>query len=76
MKDAVQFKALLPADVKAFLASEATRYGSTQSSEIIRAVRERMDRVQAAAGAKFGGQTPAAAHSHSDALAGAGQFHT
>lgn len=60
-RESVQLKAILPIDVKEFLVREAQRYGSNQSSEIIRAVRERMDRVQAATGAKFGDQTPAAA---------------
>lgn len=33
-----------PADVKAWLMNQAARNGSSQNSEVIRAVRERMDR--------------------------------
>ncbi|WP_439618342.1 Arc family DNA-binding protein [Shinella sp.] len=36
----------IPLDVKAFVDQEAERNGSSQNSEIIRAVRERMDRVK------------------------------
>ncbi|MGH1571898.1 Arc family DNA-binding protein [Methylobacterium sp. P31] len=35
----------LPNDLKVFLAREAERNGSSQNSEIIRALRERMDRA-------------------------------
>ncbi len=35
----------LPDDVKAFVAAQAKRNGSSQKSEIIRAIRDRMDRV-------------------------------
>lgn len=73
-RQSVQLKAILPIDVKEFLMSEARRYGSNQSSEIIRAVRERMGRVQAATGEGLVNQAPAAADSHTDALQGAGQF--
>jgi hypothetical protein len=38
----------LPDDVKAFVAEQAKRYGSSQNSEIVRAIRERMDRVKTA----------------------------
>ena len=34
----------LPEDVKAWLAAQAERNGSSQSSEVTRSVRERMDR--------------------------------
>lgn len=68
-RESVQLKAILPRDVKDFLVSEAERYGSNQSSEIVRAVRERMDRMQAATGAKFGDRSPAAAD-HTAALQG------
>jgi predicted HicB family RNase H-like nuclease len=37
----------LPPDLKAFVAKEAERNGSSQNSEIIRAVRERMERTTA-----------------------------
>jgi hypothetical protein len=36
----------LPLDAKSFVESEARRNGSSQNSEIIRAIRERMDRVK------------------------------
>lgn len=36
----------LPVDVKRFVEAEAEKNGSSQNSEIIRAVRERMGRVQ------------------------------
>lgn len=35
----------LPADVKSFVEAQADRNGASQNSEIIRALRERMDRV-------------------------------
>lgn len=34
-----------PADVKAWLAAQAEKNGSSQNSEVIRAVRERMERT-------------------------------
>lgn len=45
-----QFKLRVPADVKEFLAAEAERNASSQSSEIVRAIRERMERTKAATG--------------------------
>lgn len=36
----------LPLEAKSFVESEARRNGSSQNSEIIRAIRERMDRMQ------------------------------
>jgi len=41
-----QLKIRLPADLKAFIDAEANRFGSSLSSEVVRAVRERMDRVR------------------------------
>ena len=35
----------LPHDVKAFVDDQAERYGSSQNSEIVRALRERMERL-------------------------------
>lgn len=35
----------LPDDVKGWLKAEAARNGSSQNSEVIRAIRERMERV-------------------------------
>jgi hypothetical protein len=40
-----QLHVRLPADLKAWLAKEAARNGSSQNSEIIRALRERMERL-------------------------------
>ena len=37
----------LPDDLKAWLAAEAERNGSSQNSEVIRAIRERKDRSAA-----------------------------
>jgi hypothetical protein len=35
----------LPPDAKAWLEGQADRYGNSQNSEIVRAIRERMDRA-------------------------------
>ncbi|MFC0201418.1 Arc family DNA-binding protein [Paracoccus rhizosphaerae] len=37
----------LPTDLKAWIADQAAKNGSSQNSEVIRAVRERMERQQA-----------------------------
>ncbi|WP_312806502.1 Arc family DNA-binding protein [Agrobacterium cavarae] len=37
----------LPEDIKAFVESEAARNGNSQNSEIIRCIREKMDRLPA-----------------------------
>ena len=50
----------LPPDAKAWVATQAQTYGNSQNAEIVRAVRERMDRAKAATGEKFGDRTPAA----------------
>lgn len=44
----VQVAIRFPAEVKAWLAQQARLNGSSQNSEVIRAVRERMERVEAA----------------------------
>lgn len=44
MAEMKQLPIRFPADVKAWLAEQAARNGSSQNSEVIRAVRERMDR--------------------------------
>lgn len=41
------FPLRLPADVKAWLVEQASKNASSQNSEIVRAVRERMDRQEA-----------------------------
>lgn len=45
MADMKQLPIRFPADVKAWLMEQAIRNGSSQNSEVIRAVRERMERV-------------------------------
>ena len=60
--------ARFPPDVKAWLASEADRYGSSQNAEIVRAVRERMDRMKAVAGGSF--QADPATVTHETAFPG------
>lgn len=42
MPESVQFKLNLPADVKAWLAEQATRNLRSQSAEIVATLRERM----------------------------------
>lgn len=44
-----QFKLRLPTDVKTFLAAEAEKNACSLGSEIIRAIRERMERKKEAA---------------------------
>lgn len=50
----------LPSDAKAFIAEQAARYGSSQNSEIVRCVRDRMEKI-AATEAEIGVLSPAAA---------------
>ena len=45
MKDRISLQLRIPTDLKDFLQQEVERNGSTQNSEIIRAIRERMDRL-------------------------------
>lgn len=45
-EEATKLTIRLPADLMTFLQAQAVRYGNSQNSEIIRAVRERMERVQ------------------------------
>lgn len=43
----------LPVDVKGWIAQQAKQHGSSQNSEVVRALRERMERVEReGAGAK------------------------
>lgn len=44
-----QMKVRLPQDVSDFVANEARKTGASQNSEVIRALREKMDRVQKSA---------------------------
>ena len=48
MNKTVQVAIRFPADVKAWLAEQAEKNGSSQNSEVIRAVRERMERSETA----------------------------
>ncbi len=48
MKDQVQFKMNLPADVKAWLEREAARNFRSQGAEVTAGLRERMERQEAA----------------------------
>lgn len=57
-----KFMCRMPKDVKRFVAAEARKNASSQNSEIIRSIRERMDRAKAAAGAVSEAKTPAAVH--------------
>lgn len=51
-----QMKIRVPEDIRAFLAAQAERNGCSQNSEIIRAIRDRMDRQSQSA--SEGGATP------------------
>lgn len=42
-----RFFVRLPADAKLFVVKESRKNGSSQNSEIIRAIRERMERIAA-----------------------------
>lgn len=66
------FRLRLPEPERAFVKQEAQKNSRSMTGEIIQAIRARM---QAATGAVSANSTPAAAHSHSDAVQGAGQFH-
>lgn len=45
-KDDPKFLCRLPLDIKHFIEVQSEKYGSSMNSEIVRAVRERMERVQ------------------------------
>lgn len=47
----------IPANVKAFIAEQAARNGSSQNSEIVRCIRDRMEKM-ATTGSQFGDQSP------------------
>lgn len=44
MSDRKPMQLRLPADLKAWIADQAARNGASQNAEIVRSVRERMDR--------------------------------
>jgi predicted HicB family RNase H-like nuclease len=46
MNDRQPLQLRLPKDVKDWLAQEAVRNGSSQNSEVIRSIRERMERAE------------------------------
>jgi hypothetical protein len=52
-----QYNVRLPADAKAFIAAQAARNGSSQNSEIVRCIRDRMER-EATTGSKFADHSP------------------
>jgi hypothetical protein len=45
MKEDAKLLCRLPQDVKGFLESQSEKYGSSMNSEVVRSIRERMDRV-------------------------------
>lgn len=47
MQSKAAFPLRLPVTLKAWLAEQAAKNGSSQNSEVIRAVRERMERAEA-----------------------------
>jgi hypothetical protein len=49
MTDRKPVQLRLPSDLKTWVAAQAEKNGSSQNSEIVRAVRERMERHQAEA---------------------------
>lgn len=48
MDDRKPVQLRLPVDLKEWIEAQAEKNGSSQNSEIVRAVRERMERVEAA----------------------------
>lgn len=60
-----QFKFRLPKDVKQFIEGQAARNSSSQGSEIVRCIRDRMERV-ATTRSKFGDQSPVEAGNSSN----------
>lgn len=47
MKDEAKLLCRLPLDVKGFLERQSEKYASSMNSEVVRSVRERMDRISA-----------------------------
>lgn len=47
MRQISPFGLRMPADIKRWIEEQARKNGSSQNSEIIRAIRERMERVKA-----------------------------
>ncbi|MDX3927655.1 MAG: Arc family DNA-binding protein [Shinella sp.] len=46
MKGEAKLLCRLPPDVKGFLECQAEKFGSSMNSEVVRSIRERMERVQ------------------------------
>ncbi len=70
MKDDPKFVVRLPADAKAFIAAQAARNGSSQNSEIVRAIRDRMEKM-AATGASLATEPAAAGDNREKEIADA-----
>lgn len=60
----------LPLDLKRFIKAEAKANGSSQNSEIVRAIRERMDRKKASTGEGLANTAPADARSTQNPVGG------
>lgn len=56
-RDDPKFVVRLPHDAKAFIAAQAARNGSSQNSEIVRCIRDRMEKM-ATTGAEIGVLSP------------------
>lgn len=52
MRDRRPMQLRLPGELKAWIAEQASQNGSSQNSEIVRAIRERMERATAAEGSQ------------------------
>lgn len=63
----------LPPDLKGWIEDQAKRYGGSQNAEIVRAVRERMERAKAATGQSLPAHPVAV--SHDTALPGGPAIH-
>ena len=73
MRQIKPFGLRLPPDAKAWVEQQAERHKSSQNAEIVRAVRERMERTTPATGESL--QAAPVAGSHSTALQGGPATH-
>lgn len=64
----------MPGDVQAFLADEARHNRTSKNAELVRAVRERMERAKPTTGESLQATAPAAGH-HDTALQGGPEIH-
>lgn len=46
MKDDAKLLCRFPPDIKAFLERQAEKYGASMNSEVVRSIRERMERLE------------------------------